>query len=71
MGKDTGGRTSGIAVNAAARVTSGRTGNTVRMLGPESPVDVLAALCECWGQGLDPRAGTSREGDHPKELADN
>ena len=49
--------------------TGGRTGNIVRMLGPESPVDAPTALCECWGQGLDPRAGTHREGDQPKELA--
>ena len=26
--------------------------------GPTSPVDVPAALWECWGQGHDPRAGT-------------
>ena len=33
----------------------------------QSPVDVPAALCECWGQDFDPRAGTLRNGDQPKD----
>ena len=49
--------------------TGGRIGNIGRMLGPESLVDAPTALCECWGQGLDPRAGTPSVGDQRKELA--
>ena len=57
VSKDTGARTSGIVVNAGARATNGRTGNIVGMLGPRLPVDVPAALWECWCQGLDPPSG--------------
>ena len=65
MGKDTGGRTSGVVVNAGAKVTGGRTGNIVGMLGPGLPVDVPA------DQGVDSQAGTARAtpklaGDRPK-----
>ena len=66
VGKDTGARTSGIGVKAGATVTGGRTGNIVGMLGPELPMDVPAALCECRGQSLDSRAGTPRKGNQPK-----
>ena len=66
MGNGTGARTSGVTVTAGPRVTGGRTGNIVGMLGPGLPVDVPPAWCECWGQGLDPRAGTPRKGDQPQ-----
>ena len=52
VGKDTGGRTSGVVVTAGAKVTGGRTGNVVGMLAPGLPVDVPAALDERRGQSL-------------------
>ena len=47
VGKHSGGRTSGIVVNAGASVTGGRTGNIVGVLGPGLLVDVTAALWKC------------------------
>ena len=66
MGKHTGARTSGIVVNAWAKVTGGRTGNIVGVLGPGLPVHAPAALWNCWDEGLGPRAGISRKGDQPQ-----
>ena len=66
VGKDTGARTSGNGVKAGAKVTGGRTSNIVGMLGPELPMDVPAALCECRDQSLDSRAGTHRKGNQPQ-----
>ena len=61
VGNGTGARTSGVAEIAGTKATGGRAGNIAEMLGPRLPVDVPAALRECRGQGLDPRAGTSRK----------
>ena len=67
VGNGTGARTSGVPEIAGTRDTGGRTGNIAEMLGPRLPVDVPAALRECRGQGTDPRAGTPRKGDQPKD----
>ena len=69
-GQSTGAHTSGVGETAGTRATGGRTGNIAGILGPRSPVDVPAALRECWGRGLDLRAGTPRKelaGDRPKD----
>ena len=66
VGNGTGARTSGVAEIAGTKATGGRAGNIAEMLGPRLPVNVPAALRECRGQGLDPRAGTPRRGDRPK-----
>ena len=67
VGDSTGGRTSCVAETARTRATGGRTGNIAGMLERRLPVDVPAALCECWGQSPDSRAGTQRKGDQPKD----
>ena len=67
VGNGTGGRTSGVAVTAGTRVTSGRTGNFVGMFRPELPMDVPAALCVCQDQSPDSRAGTRRKGSQPRD----
>ena len=52
--------------DSRAQATGARTSGIVGMLGPEILVDVPAALCERWAQGVRHKSGHPRWATNPR-----